>query len=219
MRELGVLCLLLVGCSSGPKYRIDDRALAQIPTEEKQAVMAARNEQNVARDELRKAEADLQQVDRDLDVAENEAQAAALGVDSAELMSKSAAASGDLNRQAQAARELRIAELGAKAAEARLDLLEARKTWLKASLQAAESRIEVVDARLELEKARLAKEKGIMPSKDFELKNFELEALARARDYSEAKLAADKRRPAVLEAERKWQTLDREWSTARIREG
>jgi len=215
MRELGLLCMMLIGCSSGPKYKIDDSVLAQIPTAEKQMVMAAQQEQNVAKDELLKAKADLSQVDRELDIAENEYKASKLGVDSAELSKKSAEASGDVNQKGKADRDLRVAELGKKTGDAKVDFLSRKKKWMKATLEAAEIHAQAADSKVELEKAKLAQSKGIKPSDDFNVMNFETETLEKSKKYSEAKLDADKMKASVDDLERKWQMVSQEWVSAR----
>ena len=103
MRARSVLTLtvglLLSGCSSGPKYRIDDQTLAQVPLAEKQAMMTAQQEQLQAKEELRKANADFNQTDRELDIANNEYKSAKLALDSAELNKKSAEQMGDINKK------------------------------------------------------------------------------------------------------------------------
>lgn len=211
MRKLGMLVMLLAGCASGPKYKIDESVLAQIPTAEKQMVMAAQQEQNIAKDEQRKAEADLAQVERELDIADNEYKSSKLALDSAELSRKSADASGDVNRKAQADRDLRIAEMGKKASNAKVDWLAKKRKWIKASRDAAENHMAASDAKYELEKAKLAQSKGIKPSDDFNVMNFEVESLDKGKRYSESRLDAEKMRADVDDLERKWQQVNTEW--------
>src|SRR5262245_15378773 len=111
-REVLFFTLFLGACSSGPKYRIDDNTLAQIPLQEKQGVMSAQQEQLTAKEEIRKANADYGQADRELDAAENDLKAAKLQLDSAKLNRKSAEASGDLNKKSAAERDIHVAEMG-----------------------------------------------------------------------------------------------------------
>jgi hypothetical protein len=219
MRELGLLLMLAAGCASGPKYKIDESVLAQIPTSEKGAVMQAQQEQNIAKDEQRKADADLSQVDRELDIAENEFKSSKLAVDSAELSKKNAEATGDMNRKSQAEHELKVAEMGKKAGDAKVDWLSKRKKWIKAERDAAEEHVLATDAKYELEKAKLAQMKGIKPSDDFNVMNFEVESLEKMKKYSEAKLDADKMKADVDNLERKYQALNNEWNALRGQAG
>jgi hypothetical protein len=215
MRKLYLAVLLAAACSSGPKYTIDDSVLAQIPLAEKQMIMAAQQEQNYAKEEMRKAEADYKQADRELDIADNEYKSSKLQVDSAELQKKSADASGDMNKKAQADRDLHVANLGKKAADAKVDFLSKKRKWMKANMNAAEIHVQSADAKYELEKARLAASKGIKPKDDFNVMAFETESLEKNKKYSEEKLDADKMKADVDDLERKWQAVNNEYNSAR----
>jgi outer membrane protein TolC len=204
-----------VGCSSGPKYRIDDATLASIPLADKQGMMAAQNEQNIAHEELRKAKSDLTDVDRELDIANNEYKSAKLGKDTAELNQKAADTSGDINRKNQAQRDVHVADLGVKSTDKKVSFLEKKRKWIKGMVDAAEDHITAADAKFELEKARLVASKGMQPSKDFNVTNFETESLDRMKRYSETKLDADKRKPEVDQLEYQWKALDAEWTSAK----
>jgi outer membrane protein TolC len=214
-RNAVLVAVLVGGCSSGPKYKIDDASLAQIPLAEKQQVLAAQNEQLQAKEELRKAKADYDQVDRDLDIANNEYKSAKLTLDSAELTKKSADQSGDMNKKNQAARDLHIAQLGVKAGDAKVSWLEKKLKWVKANREAAERQVEAADAKCELEKAKLASAKGIKPSDNFNVLNFETESLEKTKKYSESKLEADRKKPDVDDLERKFTAIFQEYQNAR----
>src|SRR5438270_7684090 len=138
MKRFCICLLWVVGCSSGPKYRVDDMTLAKIPLAEKQEMMAAQTEQNQAKEELRKANADFQDTDRELDIANNDYKSAKLSLDTAEVKGKAAAQSGDLNRKDIAERDVHVAELAVKAADAKVDWLTRRRSFHKRERQAAE---------------------------------------------------------------------------------
>jgi hypothetical protein len=209
------LVLFLAACGGGPKYKIDDAALAQIPVQEKQGVMGAQTEQNQAKEEYRQAEAMVNQTDRDLDIAENELKSAKLSLDTAKLNLKSAEQSGDVNRKNAAERDIHVAEMGVKASDAKVDFLSKKKKWWKRNRDAAEAHQSAADSRVELEKAKLAEAKGIKPSADFSVMNFETESLEKSRKYSEAKLDADKLKPDVDDLERKYQMMSDQWNGAK----
>ena len=207
--------LLLVGCSSGPKYKIDDNSLASVPLAEKQGMMAGQNEQNVANEELRKAKADLTDVDRNLDIANNEYKSAKLALDTAELNKKAAEQSGDLMRKNQSAREIHVAELGVKSTDKKVSFLEKKRKWIKECLDAAEDHIAAANAKFELEKAKVVSSKGMKPTEDFSMTNFETESLEKMKRYSESQHTADKRKPDVDQLEYQWKALDAEWTSAK----
>jgi hypothetical protein len=215
MRKLIAVTLFLCGCSSGPKYKIDDNSLASIPLAEKQGMLAAQNEQNVAKEELRQTKADLDNNEREVDVAVNEYKTAKLSLDTAELNKKAADSSGDMNRKNTASRELHVAEVGVKATDAKVSWLEKKRKYIKALRDAAEKHVEVADAKYELEKAKLASAKGMRPSDDFNIMNFETETMEKQNKWSQERLDADKRQPDVLDLERKWKALDDQWQAAK----
>jgi hypothetical protein len=210
-----VVVLLLSACGGGPKYKIDDSTLAQIPVQEKQGVMGAQTEQNQAREEYRTADAMVNQTDRDLDVASNDYKAAKLSLDTAKLNLKSGEQSGDVNRKNQAERDVHVAEMGVKASDAKVDWLSKKKKFHKRERDAAEAHQSSADAKVELEKAKLAETKGIKPSADFNVMNFETETLDKQKKFSEAKLDADKMRPDVDDLERKYKMLADQYNGAK----
>lgn len=216
MRKLTLaVAVVMFGCGGGPKYRIDDAALASVPVQERQGILAAQNEQNQARAEHQQAEAEVKNVDRELDIAENELKAAKLTLDTAEMNKKGAEQSGDVNRKNVANRDVQVAEMGVKAAKAKVSWLEKKKKWAKQLRDAAEKHVRAADAKVELEKAKLASMKGIRPSEDFNVANFETETMNKMKKYSDERLDADKLRPEVDDLERKWRSLDEQYQSAR----
>ena len=214
MRRI-LVALLLAGCSSGPKYRINDDSLASVPLTDKQGMLAAQNEQNQAREEARKAKSDLDQVDREEDIADNEYKTAKLGLDTAEMNQKAAEQSGDMNRKSSADRDIHVAKLGVKAADAKRDWLSKKHKWMKQVYEAAQDHQASADAKVELEKAKVASSKGIKPSSDFNVMNFETESLEKSKRYSETRLDADKRKADVDDLERKYQAVNQEYQAAK----
>src|SRR5262249_36853226 len=145
-----------LACGGGAKYKVDDVALAQVPVEEKQPIFQAENEVSVAKSEQVKALADAQSVDHDLDIADKEQEQAKLERQKGKLERDAADKAHDVNRVGQADGELKIAELGEKAADAKVDWLSRKKKWHKMQADAAEEHIGAAQARVELEKAQLA---------------------------------------------------------------
>jgi outer membrane protein TolC len=207
MREMLVSVVLVaaVGCGGGgAKYHVNDNSLATASVQEKQGVLAAQQEKEVAKTEQQKAEADLKNIDNELSVAENDYKAAKLQLDTAKLNLKTAESAGDVNRKNQATHDVRVQELGVKAADAKVDWLSKKRKWIKAQRDAAEEHYAAADARYELEKAKLAQQKGIKPSDDFNVMNFETDNLKKQQKYSEARMDADKMQADVDRLERDW---------------
>jgi hypothetical protein len=208
MREtlLSVLLVGAVGCGGGgAKYHIDDSSLASASVEEKQGVLAAEQEKQVAKTEQQKADSDLKNIDRDVDIANNDLKTAKLQLDSAKLSQKSAEQAGDVNRKNQTAHDLRVAELGVKAADAKVDWLSKKRKWIKAQRDAAADHFAAADSRCELEKAKLAQQKGIKPTNDFNVTNFESDNLKKQQSYSSSRMDADKMQADVDRLERDYQ--------------
>ena len=145
--------------------------------QEKQGILAAQQEKEVAKTEQQKAEADLKNIDNELSVAENDYKAAKLQLDTAKLNVKSGRAVGRRHPQGQSTHDVKIAELGVKASDAKVDWLNKKRKWIKAQRDAADDHFAAADSRLELEKAKLAQQKGIKPSDDFNVMNFETDNL------------------------------------------
>jgi hypothetical protein len=215
-----VLPLLIagaVGCGGGgAKYHVNDNSLATASVQEKQGVLAAESEREVSKTEQQKANADLKQVENDLDVANNEYKSAKLQLDTAKVNAKSAEMSGDVNRKNQAARDVRVAELGVKAADAKVDWLEKKRKWIKSQRDAADDHFAASDSRVELEKAKLAQQKGIKPSDDFNMMNFESDNMKKQQRYSSSRMDADKMQADVDNLERKYHAEVANYENAKL---
>lgn len=207
MRKALLLSLVMAAAcgAGGAKYHVDDSSLASASVQEKQGVLAAQQEKEVAKTEQQKSEADLKNVDNELSVAENDYKSAKLQLDTAKLNQKAAEQAGDENRKQQAMHDLRVAELGVKAADAKVDWLNKKRKWIKSQRDAADDHFAAADSRCELEKAKLAQQKGIKPSKDFDVMNFESDNMKKQQQYSSSRMDADKMQADVDRLERDYQ--------------
>jgi hypothetical protein len=216
MRKLILIPAVLLGaCASGPKYRVDDKLLDGCNTQEKQGMLAAQNDLNVAKDEQRQAKVELDSTERDLDIANNEYKTAKLQKDTAKLQLEGAKQSGDGNRVNGAERDLHVAEMGVKAADAKVDWLEKKYKYQKKWRDRAELHASSAASRYELEKAKLVNAKGIKPTGDFQLINFETQDLDASRKFSEMSLDADKLKAEALDLERKYQEKNQQYTDAK----
>ncbi|MDB4970308.1 MAG: hypothetical protein JWN44_5997 [Myxococcales bacterium] len=207
MREtlLSILVLGVAACGGGgAKYHVNDNSLATASVQEKQGVLAAQQEKEVAKTEQQKAEADLKNIENEVDVADNDYKTAKLQLDTAKLQAKTAEQANDVNRKNQATHDVRVAELGVKSADAKVDWLNKKRKWIKAQRDAADDHFAAADSRYELEKAKLAQQKGIKPSDDFNVMNFETDNLKKQQKYSEARMDSDKMQADVDRLERDW---------------
>lgn len=214
-----MLSLLLVGAigcgGGGAKYHVNDNALAGASVQEKQGVLAAQQEKDVAKTEQEKAKSDLGTVENQLDVAENEYKQAKLTLDNAKLGQKSVEASGDVNGKQKAINDVRVAQLGVKASDAKVDWLSKKRKWIKAQRDAADDHYAAADSRMELEKAKLAQQKGIKPSDDFNVMNFETDNLKKQQQYSESRMDADKMQSEVEKLERDYENQKSTYENAK----
>jgi hypothetical protein len=194
----------LTGCSSGLKYRVDDAALDNIPTGERQSVFAAQNEVEIAKSEKRSALSQLDALDRDQDVAKNEKKQAELEVEKASTEQASAVASHDENRDNAARHGKQVADMGIKVAEAKLDWLDQKRDWLKAASDAADAHQKAAEAKVEWEKAKVAQQKGIKPGSDFEVGNYESQWKDKNGDWESAKKDVESLANKTKDREQKW---------------
>jgi hypothetical protein len=215
MRKL-IALVFAVGCGGGgAKYHVDDASLASLSMQEKQGIFAAQNEKNQAQAEMQQFQANYKNADHDVDVADNDYKSAKLQLDSAKLNLKSAEQASDVNRKQSAQREVQVAELGVKAADAKVDWLKKKRKWYDLSADAAEKHVAACDSRAELEKAKLAQQKGIRPDEKFDPMLFEQDYQEKSRKYNDAKLDADRLKPEVDGKEREYTTQQQAFDQSR----
>src|SRR5687767_7398909 len=138
MSRLLVLSALLAACGGGApstggklKYTLDEMHIASVAVEQKTAILEAKNELERVRMEQQTHEAQLSDVKSKIDIAKNEEKQDKLALDSVKKEKSEADKSSDRTRINNADRELRAAELGKNAAEAKVSFLKAKKSWLE----------------------------------------------------------------------------------------
>jgi hypothetical protein len=187
----------------------DDMYIAQVPLEQKQAMIEAQNEYSVAKLEKAKAEADWNASATDIEVARNERQAALLDEKSALSRKKAADDSGDQNRVNTAAREVRAAELSRRASDVKVEWLNAHRTYLKRFVRYTEENTYAKEARFEMAKAKVARDNNIKP-KGFDFAVYERQAAERSRRTQEAKVKADREKQTAETKRKAWEQQKRE---------
>ena len=191
--------LAVAGCGGhAAKYRFDDVAIAQVPIDDKRPIFEAEQAVPVAKALLLQREAEIEGTKNEIALAKLELDRAKLQVESARLESQAAEKSHDTNRIAPAKGKESTADLGQRAAQAKVDMLEGKKDWQKEQRRLADLDIDAALARVENEKAKLAVAKNIRP-KDFrpedysnELSNRTLKVDGARRDVEAQKLTFDR---------------------------
>jgi hypothetical protein len=181
----------------------DDQFIAQIPLDQKQAVVTAQNDYSLAKMEHSKAQADLSGANAGIEVAKNDRKSADNTLNSALTIKKQADDSADQTRVNDAARELRGAELAKKAAEKRVKYMEAYRDWLKKHARYTEENLYWREAQYEVAKADIAQKNNISP-KDFKFADYPAQESERKGRVSKARENAEKERGKASEARQSW---------------
>src|SRR5262249_9997150 len=151
MRTWVGFCFLLftVSCGSGPKFRVDDQLLYDVPVAEKQGVLGAEAEIAQAREERNKAMSDVIKDGSQLSMSDWEYGQAKLEVSKVEAELNLANQSRDINRINPAKEQLKLAKMGKQVAAAKYDWLKMRRKGHKAQLDVADRHIDLAQARYE----------------------------------------------------------------------
>jgi hypothetical protein len=199
----------------GPlKHTIDEMYIARIPMDQKQPVLEAENEYNIARMEQNQVEADYSESATELQVAKNELAQASLDEKSAQSRKKAADTSADMNRVDAANRELNAAKLSRQAAAKKVDYVKAKRELSKKKMLQAEDETYSKQSRHELAKARLAKANNIRP-KGFDLPNYERQSQDRAKQAQRSKQLIQGDVQKTENLRREWQALVRDADRAK----
>jgi hypothetical protein len=194
----------------GPLGRhFDESFIAQLAMDDKQAVIKAQTDFNVAKMEQDKAIADERESKTLLDVARNEQGAARLDEKSAASRKTAADTSADQTRIAAAAKEQAGAELARRAAEQRVKYLESYQRWLHALLRYTQHNTFWRESQQELAEAKLAQSKNIQP-KGFRLDDYAGQEADRSRRTVDAKAKADAERGKAQDERTKWLAIQGE---------
>lgn len=193
--------LLFLACGSGPKTRVDEAILQDIPVSQKQGMLDARAAMDRANEERNLAEARLNALKSEREIAEAGREQAKLEVskDQARLDLAEKRKSMDMIREAR--ERLRVSQMAVTASNARLEWLAQREKAMKAALNLAEAHQRVASAQYELEKARLAVRENRRPSEDFQVSKFDQQVseMQRRQQSAEADLQAQRAQADQLE--------------------
>ncbi len=173
MRDIPRVCALVVmiACGGGAAERraaplashFDEMYIASIPIDQKQSIVQAQQEWNVARMEQATADAQLKESESQLYQARNDEKASRLAIDSAISNKNSASAAADTNRISQTTKELAAAQNAGKAASSRVRYLETYREYLQRHVRYMQEAMYWREAQLEAAKAKLAENNHINP--------------------------------------------------------
>jgi hypothetical protein len=219
-RGLVAFLLAVAACGGGEtppgplRYTIDDYHLASVQVTEKQPVIDAKQDFDVAQMEHAKAQSDMDELQVKVEVAKNDIDKAVLDEKSAQTQKRVAAKSADMTKRNNAERELLVATLGRKAADAKMGYLKEEREHMKQVLRYTLRNMYAKESKWQQAKAHVAQAKNIRPP-GFDLKNFD----GQARDRSdEAQRAKSKTDGSMRKAEGKrkdWEKREAEFNTAR----
>jgi hypothetical protein len=201
--------IVLVGCGGGGgetkakplKTRYDEALLVQVAADQRNAADAARATWLKSQDENRKAEADFKEVDGQMSIVKNGKKQAELELSNARAMKKQAGA--DANKQNQAENQERAAEMGKKAAEARIKYYEAYRSFLKKWIRFTAEQMYWREAQYELAKSQVGQAAGLRRS-DINYAEFGPQEAERAKRAEKARDAALSDKQHAASAREEW---------------
>jgi len=200
------------------EHTVEDMHIAQVPIEQKQAVIQAKQDYDVAMMEKAKAEADLADLDVKISICGNEAAAAGLAEKSARTEKEAAYRTADMTRHNNADRELHTAQLGKQAADAKVAFLKAKRDYMRRRVRFNTFDLYFKEAKWQLEKAKVAQAHNIRPP-GFAMVAFDDQLRLRSEAAQREKTKADREQQRAEERRREWNARDRAWNAAKPRLG
>lgn len=189
----GCLALFAVtgAACGGTKYRVNDVVLSDLPLQDKERMLAVQGEINQAAEERNKAQSDVAMDERDISVAEAERSQDRLEFGKLEAELHLAEHGQDLNRIRPAQANLTRVNSIKNLSEAKLSWLQHRRNYHRTLVEVAGLHGTAAEHRYQLEKARLAQSSGKLPSKNFNLAQFEGQAAQSQQKYDQARARAN----------------------------
>jgi chromosome segregation ATPase len=197
-----VMLLAGAGCGNGLKQRVDDAVLTDVPMNQRQGPLQARNEMNRADEERIQAQLQVERSDNDLVQATDGVRQAKLEVDRAEQERAQQQWQSNSVALQRASERLRLAELAESAEEMLQMRLRRLRDAGRRAVDAADAHRQAAAARYELEKARLAQAHGKYQRRGLNIAAFEAQATELERRYDVARAEATRLHNLVLEADR-----------------
>jgi hypothetical protein len=211
LSKIFVIAALVVGCGGGSEdarpgplsKRYDDMHIARVPLDQRTTETTTRNDWSVAKAENAKAEGDYNAISAQLTIVRNDREKAKLQVSSALSNKKSAEKSQDTNQINAATKELHDAELGVKAADARIRYYEAYRAYLKVLWRFTEENMYWREAQYELAKSQIGQKANIAP-KGVTYDSFPKQEAERNKRAASAKTKVDAQKAKASAAREEW---------------
>lgn len=202
-------------CSSGPKHKVDEAILSDVPIQQKQGMLDAKADIERAAEERRLAQAKLASTNEELRIAKAAREQAKLEVskDQARLDLAEKRKNTDTIRQVQD--RMRVTQLGVTASDARLDWLTQRQKANQSEVDLAKAKEQVADARFELEKAQLAVHEHRQPSNDFRVSQFQQQLTDTERRQQSAELNLQTAREQAGRLEERYAQMAQQYNEQR----
>jgi hypothetical protein len=195
------LSLWLVACAKpagGPLTNtFDNTRIASVALDQKQAVLQAQQQYDIAQQQHAKAEDDYGNSEVEQEIAEYQAEHSVLVV---QLVSTR------LNDRPKQGTE--TAALARRTADAKVEFTRARREWLRQLASSTLYGVYAAQAKLELERARLAQASGVTPA-GFDLAGFEGQLAARDRAAKAASDDTDRARQTAGAKLTAWNELEK----------
>lgn len=215
-----ILCALVAAACGGAsrqvrptplRYHFKEQHLAAVPAGDKAEMLKARDEYHRARQENRQAESDRARNEQEIEAAERDARKARGKKEAAD---SAAEKPGDWNQVNLAKRDKRVAEVTARAADQKVEMLKARRSWLEARVQFTREYVFAAEADYELAKAKVARAHDIAPP-DFAFQAYVDQSELRRRKAEKLKGPADDQKASWLEEKKEYQAKRRDENEAR----
>jgi hypothetical protein len=197
----GVAAVLLVmACAGGPKHKVDESILKDIPVQQKQAMLDAKAEMDRASEERDLAQAQFTAAKQEADLAKTTRAQARLEVGKDQTRLDAAEKVKDADAIRDAKERIRVSDMAVAGSDARLDWLAQRQKVHQAEATVADSHMRVASAHYELEKARLAERENRFPNENFRVSQFEQQVADAVRQgqAAEGELQAQRAQSARL---------------------
>jgi hypothetical protein len=209
------------GASGGPsrpkplQYHFKEQNIASVPADGKTDMKAALAEYDRARQESRKAESDYADSKAKLEQARSEASKAHGQKEAADSQREAAEKGKDnFNQVNLAKRDQRVAEVTARAADQKVEMLEAHRRFLEKWVSYTREYVLAAEARYELAKAQVARAHNIAPP-DFAYQAYVDQYEQRRRRADKLKGPADEARQAWLDEKKDYQARRQDENEAR----
>jgi chromosome segregation ATPase len=190
--------------SSGPKYKVNESVLADLPLSDKQPLLDEQADRERAVQEKNKARADITAADSELAKAEASMQQADLAASKLDADYKLAEKRQEVAALQRIGEERRLTRIAQEAARIRINWVKEMRGVHEAEEKAADDHVRLADARIEQVKANLAISHGRRPGDNVKLSAFDQQVAKEQMDYERAQSDVKDRTQRVQKLEQSY---------------